>query len=123
MALEKFLKPWVGLFSTNEAGKGVRWELGYCLGMFGGGRTKVEGLKRILEELFIGKLTVDFSCAPTGITIAIGIQDHGLNIGLWVSWLKVRPNKIFLGLIYIQNGLFEGAISYTKNKFSGPNGI
>ena len=36
------------------------------------------------QELFLGKLTIVFSCAPTELTITIGIQDHGLKIGIWV---------------------------------------
>ena len=96
--------------------------------MFSRGRTEVEGLNEYWRKLFIGKLIVVFSCAPTGFTIVVGIQDHGLKIGLWVSWLKVRSKKMFWGLIYIQNGLSghivcRGQLFTLKIIFLGSNGI
>ena len=73
--LAKCLKPWDWLISPNEVDEG--------------GKTKVKYLKLSVAETFLGKLTVVFSCAPIRLTIAIGIQDHRLKNGLWVSWLKV----------------------------------
>ena len=66
--LEKCLKPWDWLFSPNEVDEG--------------GKTKVRGLKLRPTRTFLGKLIVSLSCAPTGLTIVVGIQDHGLKIGL-----------------------------------------
>ena len=114
LALEKCLKPWDWLFTPNEVDEG--------------GKMKVRGLKLRVVGTFLGKLTVAFSCAPTGLIIAVEIQDHGLKIGLWVSWLKVRPHKIFWELICIQNGLSGhivcgGQLFTLKINFLGPNDI
>ena len=87
LALAKCLKPWDWLFSPNEVDEG--------------GKPKVRGLKLIVAGTFLRKLTIVFSCVPIGLIIAVGIQHHGLKIGLWVSWLKLEglgPRKYFGGL-------------------------
>ena len=114
--LEKCLKPWDWLFSPNEVDEG--------------GKTKVRGLKLRPTRTFLGKLIVALSCAPTGLTNVVGIQDHGLKIGLWVSWLKVYAQENIFGA-YIHKKKWPirpycmwGAIVYTKkNKFLCLNGI